>query len=62
MQTFSFEYQGSGEVNVQKLSIEGAEAGEFNLGGFYVDFGPAKRTGSNFVELTILGSDGKVRR
>lgn len=33
MQTFSFEYQGSGEVNVQKLSIEGAEAGEFNLGG-----------------------------
>ncbi|MCW5633748.1 MAG: ABC transporter substrate-binding protein [Rubrivivax sp.] len=35
---------------------------EFNLGGFFVDFGPAKRTGSSFVELTILGADGKVRR
>jgi ABC-type branched-subunit amino acid transport system substrate-binding protein len=35
---------------------------EFNLGGFFVDFGPGKRTGSNFVELTILGPDGRVRR
>jgi branched-chain amino acid transport system substrate-binding protein len=35
---------------------------DFNLGGFFVDFGPAKRTGSNFVELTILGADGRVRR
>ena len=35
---------------------------DFNLGGFFVDFGPAKRTGSNFVELTILSSDGRVRR
>lgn len=35
---------------------------EFNLGGFYVDFSPTKHTGSNFVELTILGADGKVRR
>lgn len=35
---------------------------EFNLGGFFIDFGPAKRAGSSFVELTILGADGKVRR
>jgi ABC-type branched-subunit amino acid transport system substrate-binding protein len=35
---------------------------DFNLGGFHVDFGPTKRTGSNFVELTILSGDGKVRR
>ena len=35
---------------------------ELNLGGFYVDFGPGKHTGSNFVELTILGADGRVRR
>lgn len=35
---------------------------DFNLGGFFVDFSPTKRTGSNFVELTILGADGRVRR
>jgi ABC-type branched-subunit amino acid transport system substrate-binding protein len=49
------------------LSQEGLIAGleqlrELNLGGFYVDFGPTKRMGSRFVDLTILTGDGKVRR
>ncbi len=35
---------------------------EFNLGGFFVDFGPQKHTGSRFVDLTILTADGKLRR
>jgi branched-chain amino acid transport system substrate-binding protein len=35
---------------------------EHNLGGFYVDFAANKRTGSRFVDLTILTGDGKVRR
>ncbi|HVK32166.1 MAG TPA: ABC transporter substrate-binding protein, partial [Burkholderiaceae bacterium] len=35
---------------------------EFNLGGFYVDFGASKHAGSRFVDLTILSGDGKVRR
>ncbi len=35
---------------------------ELNLGGYYVDFGPQKHTGSRFVDLTILTPDGKVRR
>jgi len=34
---------------------------ELNLGGFYVDFNAQKRTGSHFVELTILTADGHVR-
>ncbi len=33
-----------------------------NLGGFQVDFGPSKHTGSKFVELTLLTEDGRVRR
>ena len=33
-----------------------------NLGGFNVNFGPQKNTGSNFVELTLLTKDGNVRR
>jgi branched-chain amino acid transport system substrate-binding protein len=35
---------------------------EYNVGGFFVDFGSSKRMGSRFVDLTILSSDGKVRR
>jgi ABC-type branched-subunit amino acid transport system substrate-binding protein len=43
--------------------VTGLEAmRDFNVGGFHVDFSPTKHTGSNFVELTILGADGKVRR
>ncbi len=33
LQTISFEYQGSGEVLVQKVAIEGPEAGEFFVNG-----------------------------
>lgn len=35
---------------------------ETNLGGFFVDFSATKRTGSSYVDLTILGADGRVRR
>ncbi|MBL8343334.1 MAG: ABC transporter substrate-binding protein [Rubrivivax sp.] len=35
---------------------------DFNLGGFHIDFSATRHTGSNFVELTILGGDGRVRR
>ena len=35
---------------------------DLNLGGFFVDFGPQKHTGSRFVDLTILTANGKVRR
>lgn len=35
---------------------------DFNLGDFFVDFGPSKHNGSHYVDLTILTSDGRVRR
>lgn len=35
---------------------------DLNLGGFPLDFGPQKHTGSRFVELTLLTEDGRVRR
>jgi branched-chain amino acid transport system substrate-binding protein len=34
----------------------------FDLGGFFVDFGPRKRVGSSYVDLTILDGTGRVRR
>jgi ABC-type branched-subunit amino acid transport system substrate-binding protein len=35
---------------------------DFNLGGFYVDFGPQKHTGSRYVDLIILTAEGRVRQ
>ena len=35
---------------------------DFNLGGFFVDFGGQKHTGSKYVDLVILTADGHVRR
>ena len=35
---------------------------DVNIGGFPLDFGPQKHTGSRFVELTLLTEDGRVRR
>lgn len=35
---------------------------DVDLGGFNLNFGPKKNTGSSFVELTLLTKDGNVRR
>ena len=35
---------------------------DVQLGGFSVDYGPRKNTGSRFVELTLLTENGRVRR
>jgi ABC-type branched-subunit amino acid transport system substrate-binding protein len=32
----------------------------WDMGGFTVDFGPRKRDGSSYVELTVIGKGGKV--
>ncbi len=34
----------------------------YNAGGFPVKFGPGRRVASNFVELSMLTGDGKVKR
>lgn len=41
-------------------AVDGLQA--LNLGGFSLGFGPNKRSGSRFVELTLLTEDGRVRR
>jgi ABC-type branched-subunit amino acid transport system substrate-binding protein len=41
-------------------AIEGMK--DVSIGGFPLDFGPQKHTGSHFVELTLLTEDGRVRR
>ena len=41
-------------------AIEGMN--NLDLGGFPLEFGPGKHTGSRFVELTLLTEDGRIRR
>ncbi|SEL90751.1 ABC-type branched-chain amino acid transport system, substrate-binding protein [Roseateles sp. YR242] len=41
-------------------SLEGMK--DFDAGGFFVNFNSQKHTGSKYVDMTILTSDGKVRR
>jgi ABC-type branched-subunit amino acid transport system substrate-binding protein len=54
--------RGGGAGSADSL-IGGLESlRELNLGGFFVDFAPNKHTGSRYVDLTILGADGRVRR
>lgn len=38
------------------------ESGTFDLGGYKVNYSPANHNGSRFVDLTVLGRDGKVLR
>ncbi|MBX3585464.1 MAG: ABC transporter substrate-binding protein [Ramlibacter sp.] len=33
-----------------------------DLGGFMVDFGPGQREGSRFVDLSLIGADGRIRQ
>lgn len=61
--TFSEALKRMSGVPTPESLIAGLESlRELNLGGFFVDFSAAKHMGSRYVDLTILSSDGKVRR
>ena len=42
--------------------IDAMEKLDVDLGGFYVTYSPKSHTGSKFVDLTIIGRDGKFLR
>jgi branched-chain amino acid transport system substrate-binding protein len=53
----------AGSAPTHETLIAGLESMQnFDLGGFFVDFGPRKRVGSSYVDLTILDGTGRVRR
>ncbi len=35
---------------------------DFDLGGYRIGFGPSDRSGSRFVDLTVIGAGGSVLR
>lgn len=42
--------------------VSALESGSFDLGGYKVSYSPTSHNGSRFVDLTVLGRDGKVLR
>lgn len=61
--TFVAGLQRAGSNPTRESLIGGLESlQDFNLGGFFVDFGPQKHTASKYVELVILTADGHIRR
>jgi ABC-type branched-subunit amino acid transport system substrate-binding protein len=53
----------TGSATTPEALISGLESMQnFDLGGFFVDFGPRKHVGSSYVDLTILDGAGRVRR
>ena len=52
-----------GRAVTSESLIAGMEAiGKFDLGGFPLHFGPQKHHGSSFVDLTIVGPNGRYMR
>jgi branched-chain amino acid transport system substrate-binding protein len=46
----------------EKVLAQLAEMRDFDTGGFKVNFGGDNRVGSRFVEVTVIGRDGKLLR
>lgn len=49
------------DLTREKL-VSTLESGTFDLGGYRVGYSPASHNGSRFVDLTVLGRDGRVLR
>lgn len=53
----------AGKAPTSSALIQGLEAlGELDLGGYIVKYGPGERTGSVFVEPTIITAEGRFMR
>jgi branched-chain amino acid transport system substrate-binding protein len=51
----------AGSNPTRESLIRGLESlKNYDLGGFIVDFGPEKRAGSKFVDLTVIGKGGRL--
>lgn len=48
--------------NPTRARLVAALEGEHDLGGYFVRFGPGNRSGSKFVEMSVIGRNGKIVR
>ena len=51
-----------GKDPTREKLVNALEGGNFDLGGYRVGYSPASHNGSRFVDLTVLGRDGRVLR
>ncbi|MGY4830347.1 ABC transporter substrate-binding protein [Sphaerotilaceae bacterium SBD11-9] len=51
-----------GDPSREKVLAQLADMRDFDAGGFKVNFGGDNRIGSRFVEVTVIGRDGKLLR
>ena len=51
-----------GNPTREKVISQLEKMSNYDVGGFKVSFGPDNRVGSRFVEVTVIGPDGKLMR
>lgn len=51
-----------GNPTREKVIAQMEKMSNYDVGGFKVSFGPDNRVGSRFVEVTVIGPDGKLMR
>jgi branched-chain amino acid transport system substrate-binding protein len=51
-----------GKDPTREKLVSTLESGTFDLGGYRVGYSPTSHNGSRFVDLTVLGRDGRVLR
>jgi ABC-type branched-subunit amino acid transport system substrate-binding protein len=51
-----------GKDPTREKLVSTLENGTFDLGGYRVGYSPTSHNGSRFVDLTVLGRDGRVLR
>lgn len=54
--------RAGGSPTRQKVVAALNKMNSYDLGGFKIGFTPDNHEGSNFVEITVIGQDGKLRR
>ena len=52
----------AGKTPTREGLVQAFEAMQLNMGGFNVGFSPQTRTGSEFVDLTMISKNGKFIR
>jgi ABC-type branched-subunit amino acid transport system substrate-binding protein len=50
----------SGKELTREKLVNTLEGSNFDLGGYKVGYSPSNHNGSRFVDLTVLGRDGRV--
>lgn len=54
--------RSGGDPTRAKVLAQLEKMNNYDVGGFKVNFGPGNRVGSRFVEVTVIGRDGKLMR